>query len=69
MGGGAAKSRLSSNLEKCAILLNEKNRGTAKLILSSNLEICTITKSRIFKDLKTILGFRVGGGGDFAIVS
>ena len=66
--GGAPKSRLSSNLEKCAILLSEKNRGAAKQILPSNLEICTFTKSRIFKDLTTILGFRVGGG-DFAIVS
>ena len=25
MGGGAAKSRLSSNPQKCAILLNEKS--------------------------------------------
>ena len=45
MGGGAAKSRLSSNLEKCAILLNEKNRGEAKKILSAKLEICIYTKS------------------------
>ena len=65
MGGGAAKSRLSSIMQKCAILLHEKiahYQGFEDNIRVKGGWGGGETKSRIIKDFKTILGYRGGGG-------